>query len=164
MASGNTLAVWTPQGNQPPASNPAVFTTVNSHLVLEFDNVTPQIANFGSVLPRNYAGGGLTVTLVWESKTAITGNVVWGVSVERHQSGVTNIGSDSFAAEQTMTSATPGTAGIVQYATVAFTNGAQMGSLAVGESYRLKVRRVAGNVNDTTGDKARLLRVEVRET
>src|SRR5262245_44729609 len=138
MASGNTLAVFTPLGNQPPAANNAELDTRNAIAVLNFDASTPESALFVGVLARNYAGGGLTVTVQWMSASATSGDVVWGGSFERNQDGVDNLTGDSFAAEQTATSTAPGTTGIIKYRTITFTDGAQIDSLAVGEGFRLK--------------------------
>jgi hypothetical protein len=164
MAAGSSLNTFTAADNQPPAAGFAVLDTRNSHLVIEYDDTTAQSALFGSILPRNYSGNGITVTIVWMAKTAVAGNVMWGVSFERHQSGVTDLNADSFAAERTAVGAAPGTTGFPQYTAIAFTDGAQINSIAAGESYRLKLRRVAADGADTMVGNAEALRVEVRET
>lgn len=164
MASGNTLATFTPKSNQPPSSNAATFDLRNGHLVLEFDQTTIETAVFPGTLPRNYAGGGLTVRIEWMGDGVTTGDVVWGASFERHDAAGTDLDSDSFAAEQTATGTTAGTDGAVRYTAITFTDGAQIDSLAVSEGYRLKIRRVASDGSDTMAADAQLLRVEVQET
>lgn len=52
--------------------------------------------------------------------------------------------------------------GHVDIVNVAFTDGADMDSVAVGESFRMKVTRDAAS-DDATGD-AELVKVEIRET
>ena len=64
MASGDTLLVLTPLHNEPPSANAATIDLRNQHAVLDFDAATDESAVFGGVLPRNYAGGGVTITLV----------------------------------------------------------------------------------------------------
>jgi hypothetical protein len=180
MASGDTLIVFTPHANEPPATNFATIDLRNGHMVLDFDNTTNESALFGAVLPRNYAGGGITVAILWMGGSAgllrdaisggdvitplATGNVKWNAAFERHQLGTDDLDTDSFAAAQTVTSAAPATDGSVQSASIPFTNGAQIDSLAVGESFRLKVTRDAADAGDTMSGDAELLRVELRET
>ena len=176
MASGDTLIVFTALANEPPATNFATVDLRNSHLVLDFDNTTAESAVFGAVLPRHYAGGGITVTLLWMAGGAAllgdlmtptplaTGNVKWNAQFERHQVATDDLDADSFAAAQTVTSAAPSTDGALQSTSIPFTNGAQMDSLAVGESFRIKVIRDAADGADTMTGDAELLRIELRET
>jgi hypothetical protein len=156
--------VFTPARNNPPAASYATPDTRNSHPVLCFDAAANEQAIFADALPLLYAGGGLTLTLVWISASAVAGNVVWTAEVERHQDGVDNVTADSFAAAQQVVSTAPGTTGIVKYASIVFTSGAQMDSLAAGESFRLRIGRLAADAGDTMTGDAQLLRVMVRET
>lgn len=164
MASGNYLAVFTPLSNEPPASAFATLDTRNSVPVLDFDAATDEEAVFGGVLPANYAGGGLTVTLVWMATSATTGDVVWDAQIEAHADDAFDIDSDGFAAVQSVTATTASASGEQQYSNITFTSGAQMDSLAAGESYRIKVRRDANNGSDTMTGDAELLRVVIKET
>ena len=167
MASGETLAVFTPHGNMPPSSNFASLDTRNGHLVLDFDPTTDESAIFGGVLPRGYGGGGLTVRLFWSATSATSGSARWDAAIERIDDEGQDVDSDGFAAVQSATATAPGTSGQVQYTEITFTDGAQMDSLAAGEAFRLKVARDAdasgGGTDDMTGD-AELLRVEIKET
>ena len=63
MASGDTLAVFVPQNTEPPTATFAQMGARNAHPTLEYDASTEWATQFSSVLPRNYAGGGLTVTV-----------------------------------------------------------------------------------------------------
>ncbi len=163
MASGNTLVCLFPNDNEPPASNFATFDTRNAHPVLDFDAGTDETAQFTAIMPSNYAGGGVTVVLQWAASTATTGNVVWAVSFEDIGDETQNIGSDGFASAQSVTAAAPGTSGLVQYSSVAFTNGAQMDSVVAGDLFRIRVVRDADNVNDTMTGDAELVGLEIRE-
>lgn len=163
MASGNTLIQWGPQDNEPPASNYATLDTRNGRLVLDFDTTTQEAAVFSGVLPRNYAGGGVTVYLHWAASTATTGTVGWDVAFERVGAAQQDLDSDGFATAQAVTPATvDGTSGNVSITNVAVTNGANMDSLAAGEAFRLRVRRDVAN--DTAAGDAELLAVELKET
>jgi hypothetical protein len=167
MASGDVLLVFTPLHNEPPTSIFATLDVRNSIPVLDFDASTDEEAVFGGVLPDNYAGGGLTVTLVWMATSATSGNVVWAVQIERHSDDDIDLDSDSFAAlNNGGQDVAPSASGEVSYDDVTFTNGADMDSLDKNESFRLKVRRDADNTaatDDMSGD-AELMRVIVKET
>ena len=63
MASGDTLAVFTPLHNEPPASIFATLDTRNSIPVLDFDAATDEEAVFGGFLPNNYAEAALLLPL-----------------------------------------------------------------------------------------------------
>ena len=163
MASGDTLCVFTPQCNEPPASVAAVPYQRNAHPVLNFDDTTNWSAVFSAVMPRNYAGGGVTVYLHYAMATAEADTVDWDVAFERIGDQQLDIDGDSFAEVNSVDNTTvPGTAGLVDIVSVAFTDGADMDSVAVGEGFRLKVTRDAVS-DDATGN-AQLLFVEIKET
>lgn len=163
MASGDTLLVFTPLNNEPPATNFATLDTRNAHPVLDFDPTTNESAVFSGVMPRNYAGGGLTVSLHYAMSSAIVGDVDWDVAFERIGDQQQDIDADGFAAVNSVDNTTvPGTSGLVDIVTVAFTDGADMDSIAVGEGFRLKVTRDAAS--DTGASDAELRFVEIKET
>ena len=170
MASGDTLAIFTPQANEPPASNYATLDTRNNIPVLDFDAATDEEAVFSGYLPENYDGGGLTITLVWMASSAVAGDgtfTVWQVAIERHQDDAVDLDSDAFAAFNNGGQDAPASAtGEVSYDDVTFSSGADMDSLAKDESFRIKVRRDADSTDvtdDMAGD-AELIRVIVKET
>ena len=163
MASGDTLLVFTTANNEPPASNYATLDTRNSFLVLDFDDTTAEGGVFRAIMPRNYAGGGITVYVHWAATSATSGTGGWTVEIERNADGGTDTDADSFASAQTITAATvPGTSGVLIYTNVAITAGANMDSLAVGESFRMRIKRDVAN-DTATGD-LELFTVEVKET
>lgn len=161
MASGDTLCILLPQDNAPPATNFATLDTRNGHLVLDFDAATSESAIFTGVLPRNYAGGGVTVTLHAMATSAITGDYVWDVAFEAEG---TDNDADSFATANTGTTTCSGTSGIETTTAIAFTNGAQMDSLAVGQRFRLKVTRDVTDAADTMAGDLEATAIEVRES
>jgi hypothetical protein len=162
MASGNTLLVFGPLNNNPPATNYATFDTRNSVPVLDFDASTDEAAVFSGVLPRHYSGGGLTLTCHCAMTSATSGNVILQAAIERMN---TDEDTDSFASAQSSTAtAVNGTSGIVFPVTATFTSGAQMDSLAAGEPFRLKINRDADNGSDTATGDLELVMVEVQET
>lgn len=164
MASGDTLAIFTPLHNEPPASNFATIDTRNAHTVLDFDTTTQETAIFKSVMPRHYAGGGITVYVHASLTSATTGTLGWDVTFERVSDSIQDIDVDDFATAQTITAATvPATSGLVDILNVAITAGAAgTDNVAAGDGYRLRIRRDVAN--DTAAGDAELWAVEVRET
>ncbi len=163
MASGDTLLVFTPLHNEPPSSNYATIDLRNLHPVLDFDAGTNESAVFSAVMPRNYGGGGVTVNLHYAMSSAEADTVDWDVAFERIGDQQQDLDSDGFAAVNSVDNTTvPGTTGLVDIVSVAFTDGADMDSVAVGEGFRLKVTRDASS-DDAAGD-AELVFVEIKET
>ena len=166
MASGDSLVILTPQANEAPAASYATLDLRNAHPVLDFDADADESAVFTGILPRNYAGGGLTVNLHWAASTDTNAAhaCVWEVSFEAI-SGL-DIDGDSFAAIQFLHGHPNGTSGIETVTAIPVANGGEMDSIAVGGAFRVKVSRDADATNDTddmTGD-AELLVVEIQET
>lgn len=163
MASGDTLAIFTPLHNEPPASAYATLDVRNSHPVLDLDAASNEDAVFGGVMPQHYAGGGVTVYLHYAMSSATSGDVDWDVAFERIGDQQLDIDGDSFAAVNSVDNTiVPGTSGLVDVVSVAFTDGADMDSVAAGESFRLKVTRDAAS--DTASGDAELVKVELRES
>ncbi len=163
MASEDTLLVFTPFHNEPPTSIPALLDLRNNHPTLRFDASTNWEAVFSAVMPRSYAGGGLTVYLHYAMSSATSGDIDWDTAFERIGDQQQDLDSDSFAAVNSVdTTTVPATSGLVDIVAITFTNGADMDSVAVGEAFRMKVIRDA--VNDSAAGDAELVRVEVKET
>ncbi len=163
MASGDTLLIFTPLNNEPPSSNPMTLDLRNSHPVLDADDTTNEDAVFSAVMPQAYASGGVTVYIHYAMTTAISGDVDWDAAFERIGDQQQDIDSDSFAAANSVDNTTvPGTSGNVDIVSIAFTDGADMDSVAAGEGFRLKITRDAAN--DTASGDAELWAVEIRET
>jgi hypothetical protein len=164
MASGDTLIILTALNNSPPATSYATLDTRNSHPVLDFDAAADENALFDVFMPRNYDGGGVTITLVWMASTAEVNEVRWETSFERHQDDIDDLDSDSFATEQIVEATCASASGEPAYDTITHTDGAQMDSVAEGESFRLRLRRNADHANDDMAGDAELLKIEIKET
>ena len=81
MASGDTLLIFTPLHNEPPASNMATLDVRNGHPVLDFDATTNESAVFSGVMPQNYAGTtGATVYIHYAMSSAEADTVDWDVA------------------------------------------------------------------------------------
>lgn len=163
MASGNLLCSFFPTDNEPPAANYATLDTRNVHDVLDFDNTTNESAVFSAVMPQHYAGGGVTVYIHYSMTSAEANTVDWDVAFERIGDQQLDVDADSFAAVNSVDDTTvPGTTGLVDVVSVAFTDGADMDSVAAGELFRLKITRDAVS-DDATGD-AELHCIRILET
>lgn len=164
MASGDSLIFLTPSANDAPASALATFDTRNGHQVLDFDATTDESAVFRAVMPQNYAGGGVTVYLhvAFSSATSNVGR--FDVAFERIGDAQQDLDADGFATAKSVDITAPGTSGHVTIASISFSSGAEMDSVTVGESFRIKFTRDADHANDTATGDAELLMIELRET
>ena len=164
MASGNTLLIFTPLHNEPPSSNAATFDTRNQHPVLDFDATTNESAVFSAVMPQHYAGTtGVTVYLHYAMSSAEANTVDWDAAFELIGDQDQDLDADGFAAVNSVDDTTvPGTSGLVDVVSIAFTDGADMDSVQAGDGFRLKITRDAAS-DDAAGD-AELRFVEIRET
>jgi hypothetical protein len=165
MASGNTLVAFTALHNEPPATAYATLDVRNAHPCLDFDAAADESAVFTGIMPRHYAGGGVTVYLHWAA-TSDTNNAHmcrWDVAFEAISGQ--DLDADGFAAVQSATGNPNATSGIETVTTIAFTDGAQMDSVAAGGLFRMKVTRDADHAtdDDMTGD-AELIGIEIKET
>ncbi len=162
MASGNTILEFIPQAGESPSSNFGAPDTRNQHPVI--DLALNEEKRFSAVMPRHYAGGGLTVYVHYAMSSATTNDIKLEVSFERIGDQQQDLDSDGFAAAQNTGDITvPGTSGPVDIITATFTDGAQMDSIAVGEGFRMNIKRVAVAGTDATGD-LEIRFVEIKET
>lgn len=163
MASGDTLLILTPHSFVAPTGSSAGYSARNGHPCLTFDDTTNENAIASELMPRNYSGGGVTVYIHYSMASATGGDIDWDVAFERIGDQQLDIDADSFASVQSVDNTTvPGTSGYVDIVSIAFTDGAQMDSVAVGEAFRLKITRDA--VSDTATGDAELHRIEIKET
>jgi hypothetical protein len=163
MATGNALAEFLPGHVELPASNAAAWGTRNAQPHLAFDAATNESAVFSGIMPDHYAAGGVNVILLWRATSATSGNVRWQVEVERQNDESLDTDADSFATAVEATAAAPGTAGMLQYTTVALSN-SEIDGLVANERYRLRITREANDAtNDTMTGDAELVHVYIRE-
>lgn len=165
MASGDTIAEFKAQDNEPPSSAYMTLDTRNGHLVLDADDTTDEELVFSGVIPQNFtASAGVTLKIHFLATSATSGNGVLQAAIET-ENGLDR-DADSFPAFQSSGAvAVSGTSGIESIATVTFTN-AQADGIAAGDAFRLKIRRDADDTSATdsvTGD-LEIAEVEMRET
>jgi hypothetical protein len=164
MASGDTLCAGTALGAVPRASSSATLDIVNEHTVIDFDAATAEGIVFPIVISNVYGAGNIDVRLIWTASTATSGNVVWEVSLERHEDDATDLDSDSFGTVVTGTAATASAAGEPQYTAITLDTAAERDSIAAGEHGRLLVRRLGADGSDTMAGDANLRGFELRES
>ena len=161
MASGQTLVVFTPQANMPTLGAFATIDTRNSRLVLDFDASTDESAVFRGVMPRNYAGGGITLQFYWSAAaTANTG--VLRAAFRRVQDDAEDLDTTAQTYDYNTTEDTaPSVVGEVAYASITFTDGADMDSVTAGDYFILRVsRNPTTGGTDVTGD-AKICKVSI---
>ena len=163
MASGQTLMQWHSYSNEQPATGGARLTVRNGHPVLTFLPGVDEDAILSGILPQSYQGGGLRV-LAHFSMAAGTGGGTVDLEAAFERVGIEqqDVDSDGFAAAQGVSDiAVPATSGHVKAQQIGFQDGAQIDNLAVGEKFRLRIRR-KGTVDDAP-DAMELHLVELRE-
>ena len=169
MASGDTLAVFFANNNEPPDTNPATPDTRGGasnaqHLVLDFDAGTDESAEFGGFMPRHYGGGGITVTIGWMASTATSGNCILDLAFKSVSDDLDDLDTKAFDAANSVTDAPASASGEVKYSTITFTDGDDMDFVSAGEYFRMRLTRDADNASDTMAGDAELLFIEIRET
>jgi hypothetical protein len=173
MASGNTLLVLTPLSTSGPGGTTTAqldwivgaSTPAESIPVLAFDTTTVEYADFHSVLPATYAGGGLTLTFVHGAGTT-TGGVAYEAAFRRLESNAEDLDTTAFTYDyNTAAIATlPSAVGNVLYSTLAFTSGVDMDGLLATEAFILRVRRATANATDTASTDTYIHRIIIKET
>jgi hypothetical protein len=170
MASGDTLAIFTPMDNSPPATLYATFdvvvgtsTPAESVPVLDFDDTTVEYADFYGYMPSMYGSGGVVVTFVWSAAQA-TNVGAWAAAFRRVADDAEDLDTtaQTYAFNTTSDLTPPSVVGEVAYDTVSFTDGSDMDSVTAGDYFILRVRRPAPSGTKITGDQS-LHMVIIRE-
>lgn len=132
--------------------------------VWDFDSTTAEYADFLCRL-ESYAGGGLTFTIAWSADGTASGNVVWEIGIRAIPDDTEDMdGAHTYLYNQVIDAA-PTVDGEVTYASITFTDGADMDSWADGELSVVRVRRLASDGSDTmNSNDAELWSVRGEET
>ena len=170
MASGDTLVAMDARSGIAPAANFATYDVrVGTNItvpVLDLDDGTDETTWFKCVMPRNYAGGGVTVTVHWMATTATTGTISLDVAFMSITDDADDVDSKAFATVNNANPTTASATGEVDYIAITFTDGADMDSVAAGELFFLKITRDADGTTSTdnlSGD-MELVGFEIKET
>lgn len=162
MATGDTLMAGDAQSGQAPAGDAARLALRGDELVLSFDGSADEAICFQAVLPSIYAGGAFTVRLTWAAATATSGDTRWGVAIERRALASYDLDVNAFGPESYVTSTAAGDAGQLALATVTV-SASDAGGPLVGESARVRVKRISSDAADTMAGAAELVAIEIRE-
>ena len=121
--------------------------------VYDYDDTSAEYLDLYCRL-EGYDGGGLTVTLDWSATSATSGAVVWGAAVRRIADDAEDVDSShSYDFNDASADTAASASGERSRATITFTDGADMDSLADGEAFVLRIRRDPTNGSDNlTGD------------
>jgi hypothetical protein len=149
-----------------PVACAATLDLRQSKPVLDFDPAVNEVAVFQGFMPRNYDDGGITVTVGVAASTATTGDMSWKIFFMSITDNVDDLDVKNFASPQSNQAVdAPTTLGAVRYFTIAFTDGAQMDSIAVGETFYMMIMRDAqDSTNDDMAGDAELVFAEIKET
>jgi hypothetical protein len=144
---------FTPQHNVPPTTSPAALTKISEHLVVAFSgdgNATMVVHGY---LAETYAGGSLSVQLIWTTNIITVLNVRWKATFERAEIDALKLSdTTAFGTATTITAASAGGVYLLARDSITCTAGATTDSLAAGEAYRLSITRTPGDALDTLGD------------
>ncbi len=155
MASGDTLAVFSALNISGPSANNATIDTFAGAAsevmpVLDFDpGSTEESADFKSVMPSAYGGGGVTATVYWSSD-ATSGDVIWSGAFKSVTADADDLDTKSFAAQNdSAADATASAAGEITQTDITFTDGADMDSVAASEMFFFRLTRSSADASDT---------------
>jgi hypothetical protein len=134
--------------------------------VLDFDATVNELAMFQGFMPRHYDGGGITVTVGVMASSANTGDMSWKIFFKAVTDDADDLDVKNFADPQSNQAVdAPSVVGEVAYFTIAFTDGAQMDSIAAGELfYMLLMRDAQDSMNDDMAGDAEFVFAEIQET
>jgi hypothetical protein len=174
MASGDTLLVMTAEHANPPNASTAAQLTVlagtstpaESIPVVAYDDTTQEYMDFRAVLPASYDGGGLTVIIGYTAAETSTDVVDWEAAIRRVADDAEDLDTTAHSYDYNgVVDTAPSAVGEVAYATITFSDGADMDSLAASEYFILRVTRdpTPDSGTDVTGD-ASIHFIEIRET
>lgn len=148
MASGDTLYTWLAVEAKPPSSNQAELIERNDHNAIEYDAALTEFMLFPGVMPTHYGGNGVSARVRWLSESAITGEIRIDGEFERLDDDGQDLDSTNFATPQSKTMTPASGSGELDYDAIAFTNGAQMASVAAGEDFRFRLSRDHDHADD----------------
>jgi hypothetical protein len=131
--------------------------------VYDFDAASSRYLDYKCQL-QGYDSGGLTVHIRWMASSATSGVCRWGVAIRRIADDAEDVDVSHTYDFNYTEPTTASASGEVDYATVTFTDGADMDSLADGENFILRITRDGGHANDTMTGDAELFGVMVLET
>ena len=160
MASNETLFVFDPLSNRPPATSFASVDLRGEFVVLDFDASTNEKAQFHAIVPSHYTGGDLNAVVTWTSSTATSGNAKLNVELTRLGAGVNLDALPAPGGSAELVVSAPSTSGNLA---VDSTDAIALGGLTPGDTLRVLVTRLATDAADTMTGDLELVSLELRE-
>lgn len=167
MPSTKTLAVFDAIAGRSPATNYAQLDLRNHTIVLDFDDTVVESVSFAGLLPIGYAQNDLQIVVGWSAASAVSGNVVWQAEFERQAvgnavHGTHDLDIDNFGPAATTTATAATNSGELVRTIISLSADAANNPVP-GESFRLKISRLATSGTDTMAGDAELVIIELRE-
>ena len=169
MASGNVVGliydvVQPATSYATPDTRAGGSSPAEAEPVWDFDDSSIEYLDFHCYLSAAYSGGGLTIVLPWKATSATTNAVVWGAAIRANPDDAEDIDAAHTYDYNTVTDTCASASGETSYPTITFTSGADMDSLAAGETFILRIKRDATNGSDTMTGDAELMTPIIKET
>jgi len=147
MAGVDLIPYVDVSASQGPSASRATYGTVaggstpaESKLVALFGASSAEYLDFYLTLPISYGGSGMTVKLKWTIGELST-TARWEAAIRRLQDDAEDFDTAHTYDFNGISAAAPSVLREVDYATISFTDGADMDSLAAGEAFVLRLRR-----------------------
>lgn len=164
-----------PQSSCGPAANFATHDTIaggstpaEAVSVLDFDPDASEYADFKFALPDGYAGGGLTVTIIFsmtsDADESTPHKVRWEIGLWRITDDGTAISVGKAYAYNGVSPIVPSALTQVSYDDITFTDGPDMDNLAAGEMALLRIYRDHDHGDDNATGDAELQMILIKET
>ena len=160
MASGDSLFVFDPLFNRPPAANFASIDLRNGFAVLDFDDSTDESAHFLARLPSHYREGDLEAIVTWTTTSATVNDAKLKIQVTHLAEGDNLDSLPTVDDSEDLTLTAPTVSGDLVFTQ---TSTLEMGTAAAGEYLFVTLTRLATDVSDTLSGDIEVLSVEIRE-
>lgn len=153
MASGDEVVAVISVGGPATLAAPLSIraggsTPAEQNKIFAFDAATIWYRDFHCELSPSYSGGGLTFRLKGSAASATTNEARMGLAIRRLADDAEDSDTSHTYDFNYLDITAPSVAGELTYDEIAFTSGADMDSLAAGETFILRVTREATHAND----------------
>ncbi len=174
MATGDGLYYWDAASFKVPDD---AFATPDTILVASTDEpddvvecydfdpgATQEYIYLTGRMPKTYVGTtGVTLTIEWTAE-ATTGDVKWDAAFKLFGDSSPLL-TTVYAAVNTVTTGTDGTARDTNTSVITFTDGADMASVTAGDKFHILITRDSADAGDTmNSNDAELISVTLKET
>lgn len=127
-----------------PIGQPTTF-----HKVLAFSDSADWSSVFEGYMPIGYGGGNVNLILHWASWTVTTNNCRWQAEFERYAANGNRTDTANWGTAQANNFAPGSTLSSMGFATFSALTPANIGNIAAGDSFRVRISRLGTNGGDT---------------